>query len=367
VDVVPTFKSAAGVFSSLARARSSLSQRTPNSNTTDTVSAAHKQDERHEFLCVGDWGRGGILPQRLVAHSLARTAAGKFKSKFKSKSTTTTTVISTGDNFYNHGVKTTTDKRWSKSYEDVYESHPELRGMDFLPVLGNHDHLGDPLAQVAYTDKSTTWNLPSRYSAQMIGDILLVRLDTTPYAEDKSGRRARRAGFIPDPQTVWFKRVMNLAEYHRTYVLVVGHHNMYTGSTCGHKGTHHLRNSLEHILVRYRSNLLAYVCGHEHALMHLNKHGIDHIVSGGGSLLDAICTPSEEKMDLVHGDHKYKKTMSHRGVLNGGNGAKFVNSTNGFFKINFNSHKRVFKAVAINEHHETVYSFEKIMRPLPPR
>lgn len=313
---------------------------------------------KYDFLCVGDWGREGILPQKLVAESLARTALA------------TSTIISTGDNFYNHGVKTVSDKRWSKSYEDVYGAQPELRGLDFLPVLGNHDHLGDPLAQVLYTRVSETWKLPARYSAKIMrhgnNGIVLVRLDTTPYASGKSGRRARRSGFVPDPQTLWFEQVMALAEEHSMYALVVGHHNMYSGSTCGHKGTHHLRNALEHILVRYRKNILAYLCGHEHALMHMRKHGIDHIVSGGGSLLDPICRPNMTMYD--NNAHDYRKKMKHRGVLNMGNGAKFVKSTNGFFKVEFDSaeDKLQFRATAINEKQEILYSFEKKMDALRP-
>lgn len=190
--------------------------------------------------------------------------------------------------------------------------------------------------------------------------ILLVRLDTTPYAADKSGRKARRAGFVPDPQTLWLQHTLKLAADNGMYVLVIGHHNMYSGSTCGHSGTHHLRGALEDILVRYKRNILAYVCGHEHALMHLRKKGVDHIVSGGGSLLDPICAP---KMHNV--GHKYAKKMKHRGVLHKGNGAKFVKSANGFFKVEFDAEKLVFRASAINEQQEVLYSFEKSIQPLP--
>src|SRR5687767_11947287 len=61
------------------------------------------------FLAVGDWGRGNAT-QLQVAAGMARIAEEK-PIGF---------VISTGDNFYKGGVKSTDDRLWKQLFEDVY-------------------------------------------------------------------------------------------------------------------------------------------------------------------------------------------------------------------------------------------------------
>ncbi len=291
------------------------------------------------LLAVGDWGRGGIAPQLKVAASMAQTATND-----------DVTVLSTGDNFYDNGVKTPHDTRWNSSYEAVYSAQPQLAHAPFLPVLGNHDHLGDALAQVAYTKYSRNWHLPARFNAELIAErVLLVRIDTTPFLTDKSGRAARRRGFRPDPQIAWFKQVMAEADRLGIYVIVMGHHNMYSGSSCGNKKTKYIRNKIEATLVKHRKRLLAYVCGHEHALEHVRAKGIDHFISGGGSLLDELCLPK-------HG--KKPKDAEKLGFRHGKN-APFVRAANGFFRFRFDVERARFEAEAIDENNRILYKFAK--------
>ena len=291
------------------------------------------------LLAVGDWGRDGIEPQRKVASSMAIAASHD-----------DVTVLSTGDNFYDYGVKTPHDISWNSSYEGVYSAQPQLANAPFLPVLGNHDHLGDALAQVEYTKHSKNWHLPARFNAELIAQrVLLVRIDTTPFLTDKSGRAARRRGFRPDPQVSWFKQVMAEADRLQMYVIVMGHHNMYSASSCGNKKTKHIRKHIEATLVKHRKRLLAYVCGHEHALEHVKAKGIDHFISGGGSLLDKLCLPKPgEKV-------KHAKRIGFRR----GNDAPFVKAANGFFKFRFDVKSARFEAQAIDQNNRVLYTFEK--------
>lgn len=307
--------------------------------TTSLEAPTMFSDASPVLLAVGDWGRGGIEPQRAVADALERTA---------SSNTTRSVVLSTGDNFYDRGVRGVHDQQWNESYEGVYGSLPALSRTPFLPVLGNHDHKGDALAQIRYTKRSSTWDLSARYSARLISPgLLLVRVDTTPYVHDKAGRTARARGWHPKEQTKWLARVLAEAERNKNYVLVVGHHNFYTASTCGHYGTKRVRNSLEPILRRHRRWILAYVCGHEHSLMHMRKHGIDHILSGGGSLLDPICRPKK-----MNGNLREKGILPDKQVL-------FANSTNGFYKLHFDRDSGVFTANAVDAQSNVIYSFTK--------
>ena len=55
------------------------------------------------------------------------------------------------------GVRSTTDARWNHTFEDVFTAD-SLKGDDFFrALLGNHDHLGSPTAQVNYSSVSNRW------------------------------------------------------------------------------------------------------------------------------------------------------------------------------------------------------------------
>ena len=84
-----------------------------------------------EFMIVGDWGRDGAYYQRQVA-----TAMGQFRrSQF---------VVSTGDNFYQHGVGSIHDRKWDTSFQRIYSAVPQR----WYAVLGNHDYAGSVEAQM---------------------------------------------------------------------------------------------------------------------------------------------------------------------------------------------------------------------------
>jgi 3',5'-cyclic AMP phosphodiesterase CpdA len=48
-----------------------------------------------------------------------------------------------------------------EKFESVYDD-PAIR-VPVYPTLGNHDHVGFPVAQVRYSDRSDTWRMPARY------------------------------------------------------------------------------------------------------------------------------------------------------------------------------------------------------------
>jgi tartrate-resistant acid phosphatase type 5 len=103
------------------------------------------------FAVLGDWGRYGNLHQKAVAEQLSGAMAG-IDGDF---------IISTGDNFYPSGVKSIHDPSWKYSFEDVYTSYHLHR--DWYVILGNHDYVTNPEAQVEYSNISARWKLPSKY------------------------------------------------------------------------------------------------------------------------------------------------------------------------------------------------------------
>jgi acid phosphatase len=227
------------------------------------------------FLIVGDWGRKGTPGQRSVAGGMARIAK-RFESRF---------VVTTGDNFYDHGVSSLHDAHWQESFEDVYTS-PALQ-IPWYVVLGNHDYQGCIQAQLDYAASNPRWHLPARYHAveqaiDATSTALLVFLDTSPFV---ASYRAESPEFMEslqgqdsEAQLAWLRET--LAASQASCKLVFGHHPIYSASPF-HGDTHELQECLLPLLHEYRAQ--AYICGHEHDLQHLVVDGIDYIVCGAGS------------------------------------------------------------------------------------
>jgi hypothetical protein len=95
-------------------------------------------------------------------------------------------VFLLGDNFHPNGVESVDDKQWGKKFERLYDG-VHLRGTPFFAVVGNHDHLGNEMAEVAYGREhkgSARWHMDGLYFARDFGRVnerVLVRavfLDT---------------------------------------------------------------------------------------------------------------------------------------------------------------------------------------------
>ncbi|KAG2387054.1 hypothetical protein C9374_002089 [Naegleria lovaniensis] len=120
-----------------------------------------KSDEKYlKFIVLGDWGRRGLFNQTEVAEQM----------EYYCKNFGCDFVISTGDNFYQDGVKSVDDILFKESFEDVYNQET-LSKLPFLSVLGNHCYRSNPYAQVEYTqyEKSTKrLYIPSEYFTEVM-------------------------------------------------------------------------------------------------------------------------------------------------------------------------------------------------------
>jgi len=227
------------------------------------------------FLALGDWGRGGDRRQTAVARAMAQAAA-EVRSRF---------VISVGDNFYPAGVRSADDPQWKTSFEDVYAA-PSLQ-TPWYAALGNHDYRGRPSAQIAYGRRDNRWQMPSRSYAVSgadlgIPNLDLFVLDTTPMVGDYDEalmRLARGRVRVPKAggQLAWLKRA--LQHSHADWKVVVGHHPIYSGGR--HGGSPELAARLEPLFQAY--GIQAYLCGHDHALQHIQVGGTAHVCTGAGA------------------------------------------------------------------------------------
>ena len=120
-------------------------------------------DTAIRFAVIGDWGIWGQTDQVKVAKAMDKVGS-ECPYDF---------IVSTGDNFYDAGVDSVGDVLWNMSYEYVYTGS-QLQ-CPWYVVLGNHDYRGAPSAEIAYSNISPRWKLPSKYFKEQFsagGNIL---------------------------------------------------------------------------------------------------------------------------------------------------------------------------------------------------
>ncbi|EFN52556.1 hypothetical protein CHLNCDRAFT_138537 [Chlorella variabilis] len=224
------------------------------------------------FLAVGDWGRQGGSNQSEVAELMGRVAAADPPAQF---------VISTGDNFYEHGLQCL-GTRSSVSNHDYCDSAPNCsRGMPRC----KYSPLHQMNLALASRESSRRWHLKRTYTESFAdGKVQLFFVDTSPFIlryYDKSNSWSRCTGGLWTQS--WEEQLLlleqELAASMADWKLAVGHHPTYSNG-------HHGNNSeviahLQPLFTKY--GVQAYLCGHDHNLEHLAVQGYNVIVSGGGS------------------------------------------------------------------------------------
>ncbi len=233
------------------------------------------------FIVFGDWGRNGEDNQKEVAAEMG-IVAKKFKPDF---------IVSTGDNIYPNGVRSTMDHSWIASFENIYTAHSLQT--DWYVVLGNHDYGGDPQAEIDYTKVDRRWNMPARYYSKIfyIGDdstqgVLLVFIDTTPLLSEYYGNgKTHVEGQDTAGQRIWLEKTLKEAPPNIKWKFVFGHHPVYTGGgRMKSPETVEMKNLFKPIFEKYHVN--AYICGHDHNLQYIKPPGFTtYFVSGAGSEL----------------------------------------------------------------------------------
>lgn len=229
-----------------------------------------------KFLVVGDWGRNGTQNQQEVANQMNRTALNE----------NVDFIISTGDNFYETGVKNTQDSQWKTSFEDIYTGNPLQK--DWFVVLGNHDYQGNPQAQIDYTKISNRWKMPSRYYTftKIIDSASAVRfvfIDTSPFVNEYLQNPNGFSDLVQQntkKQLNWIDSVLTNST--EKWKIVIGHHPIYSAGF-GHGNQEELINQLKPILEKNKVQM--YFCGHSHSSQYIKRSdsSIDYVVAGAGS------------------------------------------------------------------------------------
>jgi hypothetical protein len=202
------------------------------------------------WTVLGDWGN----PIWFVEHIAARSVEAK--SQF---------VMAIGDNFYMRGVESVHDPKWKTVFENEY-TH-EIFQSRWYVIVGNHDYLGNVEAQLKYANISRRWYYPSRYykvrmNLSQTETVDFVYIDTTPLVEPKHD----------DRQLAWLHKT--LAESDATWVLVIGHHEIYSLENIGVYLKLHVNPLLE------KFKVAAYICGHHHSQEHHQSPLVNYVVTG---------------------------------------------------------------------------------------
>ncbi len=220
------------------------------------------------FLVVGDWG-DGQSPTTAAAVANAMGVIGAQNA--------ISFVISTGDNFYESGVESTSDKKWRTNFEEVYNA-PSLQ-VPWYAVLGNHDYGGSISAQIDYSKKSRRWTMPDRYFAvsKEFGGASadFFFLDTQRMRGDTLLEIVSHLD--AELQLRWLDQ--SLAASQAPWKIVIGHHPVFSGGR--HGDSELLGKRLKPILDRHGAAM--YLCGHDHHLEALRSEQVAYFVSGSGS------------------------------------------------------------------------------------
>jgi len=238
-----------------------------------------------QFLAIGDWGckrKGGATDQNQKAVADAMASSG-YDPSF---------IMSLGDNFYEHGVKSTEDKRWSKVFEEVYSARNLQK--PWFSIVGNHDWRAGAegvQSQVDYTAKSPThrWWMKYTYYQQRreLADgtkVLMLFLDTTKIIDGDP------------PQIAWLEKVLANAGGAQ-WVIVAGHHPIISASDHGN-----LPEMMQHVyplLQKYHVDI--YIAGHDHVVEHLKDMNVNYYVCGSGCKLGTMQKTSAEFPQLQFG------------------------------------------------------------------
>ena len=234
-----------------------------------------------QFMAVGDFGdvpaMSGGKPngRKAVADAMVKLA-GRETPKF---------VLVLGDNFYQSGVKSASDSQFRTKFEDVY-TDPVWQSVNFFVVLGNHDHRGNPDAQVEYarSHPDSKWKMPARYytwkeTIEASTEIQFFALDTNPLCGHPEGKRATQQEI--NDQLAWLERELKKAnEANVRWKIVFGHHPRYSGGMHGSDDSPHMKK-LEALFKDY--NVDVFLTGHDHDVQLIQVNGVHYIVSGGGA------------------------------------------------------------------------------------
>jgi hypothetical protein len=169
--------------------------------------------------------------------------------------------ITLGDNFYPAGMTGTDDPRWRDWWEALYGP----LGITFYPSLGNHEWYSDDGAAAELAYRSPTWRFPAPYYTFTAGPVQFFAIDTTE---------------ISEAEILWLDHA--IAASTSRWKVVYGHHPIFAPERNAKAGIY-MTYMQERLWPVLKGRVDAYLCGHQHAMAHMDpRDGVHFFMSGGG-------------------------------------------------------------------------------------
>lgn len=232
------------------------------------------------FVAIGDTGFGSE-EQRQVARAIAqqcRTQGCDF-------------VLLLGDNFYPSGPSSPDDPGFKSRFEEPFAPVE----VPFYVVLGNHDYgsngRGDQFErgayEVAYSERSTKWRMPSAHYRFRAKSVDFIALDTNlqVYGRDADQRRAVTA-WLSEPRGGW-----RIAFGHHPYLSTgphgdAGRYGRFPSFLATASGAR-VKSFFDEVVC---GKVDLYLSGHDHSQQWMKPtcRGTELVVSGAGATLTSV-------------------------------------------------------------------------------
>ena len=323
--------------------------RRTHENNFDANSHASATTEGLHFLAIGDWGGREWWPYTTLAQ--VRTASGMARIATAQNSSF---VLALGDNFYSHGQAT--PKRFAATYEKAY--HQKSLQIPWYVVAGNHDHLGNVTAQLHYHGLDDRWNFPSlfytvkkTFVTTIVGpdgqknkktmEAEFIMIDTVVLAGINALSDSSHPSYFDpltgprsaDESTKYLRWIdQRLAKSTADYLFVAGHYPVY--SACSHGNTEYLIDHLEPLMKKH--GVTAYLSGHEHCALHIERETVDFILTGTGD----ECCYEGSNVDGLPDDADLRYLLSQEQNQHGAVGGftSFASATDGQARLDVAYH-----------------------------
>lgn len=234
--------------------------------------------ETIQFMATGDWGTDSYV------HQLNTMNLEKIKEELDF-------CILLGDNFYPSGVASENDSQWRTKFKKTFPV-----SLPCFAILGNHDYIQNPHAQIGYTKKGKNWKMPYFYYDLVVNidtksSIHFIFIDTCLLCDDITVPLLRGTETtdknlleyltlykdLKQKQLKWLNKT--LANSKSTWKIVCGHYPVLSN------GPHRISKQLGEILppIFEKFGVHIYLSGHDHNLQHIVFKKTHYVVLGGFS------------------------------------------------------------------------------------
>jgi hypothetical protein len=220
------------------------------------------------FLSMGDWGFDNVHVQHLALRMENMTANPEL---FGCRSVAF--LLALGDNFYETGVRNTSDPQWETTYRRQFRNAsqtPALAALPFYVIAGNHDYgRDDPVvypeyvqAQIDYSAIDPLWRFPAtNYTINMTLSGVrahFVMMNTEPMHLCADGKDL----CFQKDEPAWVDQTLAAVDDDASveFIAAIGHHNLF--SPIGGHVDHPYDALLSPILERHRVSFTLF--GHSH-------------------------------------------------------------------------------------------------------